>query len=237
MRITSPALQKFLTSRLSPEGAFGLHLTAGLALVLLAATIFGNIAEDVMSADEITVIDQRVAQWFHLHGTPPFTRFLLFITNWHGPLGVSVMAVLLAVYFYRKRARHWLLALIVTVPGGMLLNVLMKFSFQRTRPSFDNPLLTLHTYSFPSGHTAAATLFYGLLASYLVVICKQWGVRAAVVALACTMVALVGLSRVYLGVHYLSDVLAAVPEGVAWLAICITAISTLRRRHAARADQ
>ena len=237
MRSSHPGLYRFLAARLTPEGVFGLRLTLGVALLLLAAAVFGNIAEDVVTGDEITVLDLRVAQWFHAHAAPGLTRFMLFITNWHDTLGVSAMALLLAIYFYRKKAKHWLLALIVTVPGGMLLNVAMKYSFRRTRPSLDHPLLTLQTYSFPSGHTAGATLFYGLLACYLMVVCKRWGQRAAVLALACTMVALVALSRVYLGVHYLSDVLAAMAEGICWLAICVTAISTLRRRHAARADQ
>jgi membrane-associated phospholipid phosphatase len=228
---------KFVAARLSPEGAFGLHLTFGVLLLVLAGGLFAGIAEDVVAADRITVLDLQVAQWFHAHATPAVTRAMLFITNWHDTLGVCVMALLLAAYFYAKRARHWLLAVIVAVPGGMLLNVLLKYSFQRTRPFFTDPLVTLPTYSFPSGHTAGATLFYGVLASYLVVVHRGWGVRAAVAAGACMMVALVGLSRIYLGAHFLSDVLAAMAEGVTWLAICITAISTLRRRHAARPGQ
>jgi undecaprenyl-diphosphatase len=96
-------------------------------------------------------------------------------------------------------------------------------------------LLTLTTYSFPSGHTAAATVFYGLVACYLVRRVPGGPKRAAVIAACCLMVMLVALSRMYLGVHYLSDVLAASAEGVAWLAVCITAVSTLQRRRIARA--
>jgi undecaprenyl-diphosphatase len=96
-------------------------------------------------------------------------------------------------------------------------------------------LLTLSTYSFPSGHTAAATVFYGLLACYLLRRVQAWPARAAIVAACCLMVGLVALSRMYLGVHYLSDVLAATLEGAAWLATCITAVSTLQRRRHARA--
>jgi undecaprenyl-diphosphatase len=96
-------------------------------------------------------------------------------------------------------------------------------------------LLTLSTYSFPSGHTAAATVFYGLLACYLLRRVQAWPARAAIAAACCLMVALVALSRMYLGVHYLSDVLAASAEGAAWLATCITAVSTLQRRRVNRA--
>jgi undecaprenyl-diphosphatase len=82
----------------------------------------------------------------------------------------------------------------------------------------------------------AATLFYGLIAAYFVCLTSRWKTRLLIVAVACVMVGLVGLSRMYLGVHYLSDVLAAIAEGCGWLAVCITGVSTLRRRRAARAS-
>ncbi|WP_307731059.1 phosphatase PAP2 family protein [Pseudoduganella chitinolytica] len=115
--------------------------------------------------------------------------------------------------------------------------MLLKHVYQRARPVFDEPFLTLATYSFPSGHTAAATLFYGLLASYVVTTNPSWRMRMAAVAGAVCMVLLVALSRVYLGAHFVSDVLAAMAESLAWLAICITSVSTLRRRRAARKEQ
>jgi membrane-associated phospholipid phosphatase len=117
------------------------------------------------------------------------------------------------------------------------LNVLLKYTYMRARPSFDDAILTLATYSFPSGHTAAATLLYGIIAAYLVCLTPRFGLRGAIVAGAVLMVALVGASRVYLGVHYASDVLAAVVESCGWLAVCITASSTLRRRRSARSDR
>jgi undecaprenyl-diphosphatase len=144
------------------------------------------------------------------------------------------MAALLALWFWRRRAHYWLIVCLIAVPGGMLLNVALKHVFRRVRPSFDDPLLSLVTYSFPSGHTAAATVFYGLLACYLVRRTQAWRVRVLIVAGAVAMVILVALSRMYLGVHYLSDVLAAAAEGAAWLAICVTAVSTLHRRRLAR---
>jgi membrane-associated phospholipid phosphatase len=229
-----PRLHRFTAARLSPDGQFGWHLTAGVALMLLAAWVFAGIAEDVVTNDSITVLDVHLAHWFHAHATPGFTRAMLLVTHMHSVPGIAVLTLPLAVWMYRKGAHDWLLALAVAVPGGMLLNVLMKYTFQRSRPRFDEPLLQLSTYSFPSGHTAAATLLYGLLACYLFRQVHSWGGRIAIAVAACAMVALVGLSRMYLGVHYLSDVLAAVAEGCAWLAICITAVSTLRRRRAAR---
>ncbi len=230
-----PRLRDFALARLSPEGAFGLHLTIGIALLMLAAWIFGDIAEDVVTHDDITVVDVWLSNWFHTHKNSPWTPFMLFITHAHNTVGVLTMFVLLALWLRWKQAHYWLLTLVLAVPGGMLLNVLLKIIFQRARPSFEEPLLTLATYSFPSGHTMAATVLYGVMAAYIVWTARRWKIGIAAVAMASAMVFLVALSRVYLGAHYLSDVLAAMVEGCGWLAICITASATLRRRRAARA--
>ena len=223
-------LRAFVFARLSPEGAFGLHLTVGVVLMLVAAWLFGNIAADVVSHDDITLLDAWLANWFHGHKHSGWTPFMLFITHMHNTLGILLMVGLFALYLHRRKAHYWLLTVFVTVPGGMLLNVMLKYTFQRARPHFDEPLLTLATYSFPSGHTAGATLLYGVIAAWLICQCRGWLARGAVLALAGCMAGLVGLSRIYLGAHYLSDVLAALVVGCGWLAVSITAISSLRRR-------
>ena len=226
---------RFIEARLTPGGEFGLHLTAGMAVLILSGYVFHELAEAVMGQDTITVLDAQVANWFNANAVEPYTSVMLVFTHWHSVAGMIVMVAALAVYFWRAQARYWLLALMFAVPGGMVLNVALKYLFQRSRPSFEDPLLTLTTYSFPSGHTTAATCFYGLLACYLVIARPGWNVRLGTVALCTVMVLLVAFSRVYLGAHFVSDVLAAMAESIAWLAVCITAISTLRRRHEGRA--
>jgi membrane-associated phospholipid phosphatase len=228
------SLTAFLRARFSPEGYLGLHLTVGALLLVVAGWLFGIIAEDVASADTITVLDLNVAHWFHAHANPALTEFTLFITDIHGVLGITVLSVLTELVFIWKREWYWLLALAVSVAGGMLINVLVKYAFHRARPSFDDPLLTLTTYSFPSGHTAGSMLFYGVLTAYLVCHIRSWRWRIPVVVIAVLIVIAVGTSRIYLGAHYLSDVLAAVAESIAWLALSLTTVSTLRRRKEAR---
>jgi undecaprenyl-diphosphatase len=129
-----------------------------------------------------------------------------------------------------NRDWFWLLAVAITVPGGTLLNAMMKLAFHRTRPQFDDAVVALTTYSFPSGHTAGATMFYGILAAYLVTHVRQWRWRVLIVLCAFLTVVLVALSRLYLGAHFLTDVLAGFAEGIAWLALCLTASHTLRQR-------
>jgi undecaprenyl-diphosphatase len=234
MKNTFPRLYRLVAARFAPDGAFGLHLTVGLALLCLAAWTFGEIASDVVAHAKITVVDLRLANWFHLHTGSAWTPLMLFITHWHAPLGILIMSLMLGGHFRARRAWYWLASLVLAVPGGLLLNVLLKYIFQRARPSFDDPLLTLDSFSFPSGHTSGAVLFYGVLAAYLVCNSASWRLRLMQTGAALVMVVLVALSRIYLGAHYLSDVLAAAAVSCAWLAICITAVSTLRRRRAVR---
>ena len=231
MKDSFPRLPPYLATRFSRSDPFGLYLTAGVAVLLLAAWVFGLIAGDMAAQTGLGALDAPVARWLHARLHSRWTPFMLFITHWHQPAGVLAMAALVGGWFYRQGLRYWLLALLLSVPGGMILNVLIKYTFHRARPSFDDPLITLASYSFPSGHTAGATFFYGLLAAFAVRSSKRWGARAAALAGAVAMVALVAFSRIYLGAHYLSDVLAAVAEGCAWLAMCITAVSALRRRN------
>lgn len=229
-------VNRWIAARLTPGEETGLHLTAGVLLMLFMGWAFAEIAEEVIEGEELTVLDAQLSTWVFQNHHPWLTGFMFFITHWHSPLGVMAMSAALAAWMWRRREHYWLAALALTVPVGMLLNILLKYLFQRERPQFEEPLLTLATYSFPSGHTSGATLFYGLLVAYLVRSThskRGWAMAAGV---ACLMVLLVAASRVYLGAHYLSDVLAAIAEGCMWLTICITTVSTLRRRHARLAN-
>ncbi len=219
----------FLRARLSPDGYLGLHLTIGMAAVLLAVFVFAHIAEDVVTNDRLVMFDDRVLQWLHAHATPARTAVFFFVTTWHNTLGILLMTGLLAMWMGMKKQWDWILRLLLSVPLGMVLNFLLKNIFQRERPGFDQPIITLVSYSFPSGHTAAATLFYGVLAAWLLTrLRRAWW--APVVLLAAGMVLVVALSRVYLGVHYPSDVFAAMASSIAWLVIAFTGIGTWRRR-------
>jgi membrane-associated phospholipid phosphatase len=219
----------FIRARLSPDSYLGLQLTVGAVVLTGFAWLFGGIAEDVVTGDPLTVIDVQVAQWFHSHAAPALTRVMLLVSDLNGVLAISVLAALTGAVLVWRRAWSWLLILALTVPGGMLVNVLMKLAFHRARPSFEHPLLVLTSYSFPSGHVAGATLFYGFLAAMFVSRWGDWSQKVMAVLAAMAMIALVALSRMYLGVHYLSDVLAAFAEGAAWLTLCIVATRTWSR--------
>ena len=216
----------FIQARLSPGNYLGLELTVGALVLTGASWLFGGLAEDVVRGDPITLVDVQVAQWFHDHATPLLTRVMLTITHFHDPLPVAGAVVLVAGFLAWQRNWYWLICLSLTVPFGMLLNILMKYSFHRIRPGFENPLLAASNYSFPSGHVAGATLVYGVVAAMLVARIEAWRWRVMIALAAVAMVLLVALTRLYLGVHYLSDVLAAFAEGLAWLTLCLTGMNT-----------
>lgn len=207
----------------------GLQLGFGALLLIGAAWLFGAIAEDVVTGDRLTLLDAEIAQWLHERTTPPMTTLMLAVTHLHSTLAISGYAIVAAALLYRRRRRRQLVTLFVSLAGGLTLNVLMKLAFHRARPAFEHPLLTLPTYSFPSGHVAASTLGYGLCVAWVCTRTRRPLWRGLALLGSLVAVGLVALSRMYLGVHYLSDVAAAFAEGVAWLALCLTAFAAFWR--------
>ena len=232
-----PRLHRFAAARFSPEGEYGLHLTAGVAMLLVATAIFAQMAGAVVAGAPITQLDVEVANWLHAHARAngALRQAMVAVTHVHSTPGILALALVAGIWLYRRGHRYWTVALVASVPGGQILNVLLKHTFERARPHFAEPLLELSTYSFPSGHAMGATVLYGFVACYAARHARSWLGRVLPFVLALAMVATVAFSRMYLGVHYLSDVLAAAAEGCGWLAICITGAATLNRRSRARA--
>ncbi len=225
---------KWLAARFSPEGVFGLHFTAGALALIAMGWIFGNIAEAVVTREPIVVLDQGVSDWFQEHGTAVFFQAMSAVTFLGSGLWICCIAVFGIVILIRQRAWYRLLILVLVIPGGGVFNLLLKMAFRRERPIWEHPLLVLDSYSFPSGHTMGATLLYGLAAVMGLYGVRTLSGRVCIVAAGSFLVLLVGLSRVALGVHFVSDVVAGVTAGLAWLALCVTSVETLRRRRVSR---
>ena len=217
----------FLRARFSSEGLFGLHLTIGGAALIGSARLFGGVAEDLITNDPLTFLDVIISEWFRIHATPSITAKMVLVSSIASTAAVLGLCIFLTAFLLWKRRRYEILALALVVPGGVLLNWALKMAFARARPEWGD--VDLIGYSFPSGHAMTATLVYGLLGVFFVLRVRSWPWRTAAVAFAFTLVCAVGFSRIYLGAHYFSDVVAAAAAGAAWLAICLTAVETLRR--------
>jgi undecaprenyl-diphosphatase len=138
---------------------------------------------------------------------------------------VALVSAMLLV----RRERAYAIFLVATAGGGALLNRALKMLFARGRPDLATALSFAQSYSFPSGHAMDAFISFGALAYIAWRQPWSWKARAAVLAFAQTMVVLVGLSRVYLGVHWASDVAGGWSAGAVWLALAVMAFEVLLR--------
>jgi len=174
-------------------------------------------------------IDRGIALWFHAHLTPTFVSVLRGITEFGSAEWNAVVLSIAVVFFIFKRWWPSLVTLIVAVPGGMLLNELVKVLVHRHRPFDDGWFVDWSGYSFASGHSIGATLLYGQIALFLIPLIKSRRGRVLVFCAATVIVTLVGFSRIALGAHYLTDVLGGVFFGMMWLTLCLFTARPFRR--------
>ena len=219
----------WLRRRLTPGEYLGLHLTLGLLAAAGCLWIFGRLAEDVLSNDPRVSVDQAAATAIYGLMTPALTTFFLVVTTLGSMEAIALVSLVSAVVF--GVWRRWLLfgTWVITTGGSVVLVLLLKALFARPRPYFERPLLLETYYSFPSGHAMEAVVLYGMLAYFAVLALRTWRTRAAVVLGTSLLVLLIGVSRMYLGVHYFSDVVAGFAAGGVWLSTCIMAMEFFRR--------
>lgn len=208
-------------------GFLSLYPIVGLVIFAAMTLILAEISEDIINREPITVADAELSTWLHSNATPPLTKAVFVITSLGSTPMVTCIAIAVGLYLIRRRQFYWLAALASSVAGGGLLNKILKYVFHRPRPFFPDPLLTLSSYSFPSGHTMMATVLYGSLAAYLLSRTTNWPKRFVIILATVCLIATVGFSRMYLGAHYLSDVLAAIAEGLAWLSLCLLTVYSI----------
>ena len=219
----------FLRARFSPEGYLGLHLTIGLLVLLAAGWWFGDIAEDVSRDAATRLLDDRITAWFQQQATPRLTTIFKVATFFGSVLFLTTATALSAIALALKGWRYRFLVLVLVMSGGSVLNLTLKHFFHRQRPVLENPLVTLASYGFPSGHTMGSTIFYGSLALIVGYSVPSWRLRVLLACLAAIIIAAVGTSRIYLGAHYFTDVIGAIAISLAWLAFVWTGVETLRK--------
>jgi len=177
-------------------------------------------------------IDSTSAAWVAAHSGPGLHVAMRTISEAHSQPLLWVFAGLIAAYTGMRREYRWMAIALCAIPTGLLLNILLNEVFARMRPPLLAGTPAYDTYSFPSGHAAGATLVYGVLAAYLASRFPRPRPRALIIAGAILMVALVCFSRLVLGVHYVSDVVAGVAWATIWVAAWVTLLAPRRARTA-----
>jgi membrane-associated phospholipid phosphatase len=185
-----------------------------------AAWLLAEPITAVLASPRISQADEHAAAWIHAHAGPAAMSTFLVLTELHGTAGVLALSVVSAACLWRTRWQPIWPLLMASVPGGLLLNTAVKQAVQRARPTWGYAYEAIASYSFPSGHTAGASVLYGFVLLTLWPSLRTPLARAALLLACVAMVVLVASSRIALGVHYLSDCVAAAFEAAIWLAVC-----------------
>jgi undecaprenyl-diphosphatase len=211
-------------------------LAAGIAATAVAGDAFLDLAEGLQEeSPRLHAVDRDVHDWAVHTRTPGSTAFLTILTIIGTPAGLGVLVTIAAVLLGLRKRWRWAAYLGVTCVIGGLLNLQLKGFFARARPDLAEALRDAHGYSFPSGHAMGSTIVFGAFGYLAFRILRRWRHRAAATAFCCSMIVAISASRIYLGVHWISDVAAGIAAGLIWLAAATVAYEAFRRIRMVRA--
>ncbi len=232
---------RWIKRRFSPSEAFGLTLTIGLVFTAIFSWVFGDVVEDVLARDPLVQTDEVIVQFVYSHRDSSHTLLTTLFEALLSPelllSAGAVAGVSLMVLGYRRqgfRLGYSGAVLVATVIGAGVLAELFKLLFHRPRPPASLQLVPETGYGFPSSHAVAAVAV-GAALWYVYSLRPQqswggsWRAKALLGFVVCVLALLVGLGRLYMGAHYLSDVLGGWALGGVWASICLTAAEVVRR--------
>lgn len=202
------------------DKSFSLGFTLSVSL-LIAAAVFCGIC-GILFKQDLLLMDKAVSECIRGFATPGLTKIVIVITHLGSAyVEIGLLLLLSALLLFRSKYVPEMILLAVTLSGAWLLNIGLKAFFQRARPDLVH-FVQVEGYSFPSGHAMVAAAFYGVLGYLLWLNLRKRGKPAWYVAvLTIFLITGIGLSRIYLGVHFASDVVAGFIAGGVWAAVCI----------------
>jgi undecaprenyl-diphosphatase len=208
----------------------GSILFLGLASAVGVSFFFAWLASEILEGDA-GMFDETVRAFVHGYASESLTTLMRFITMLGSTLFLGILFLSVFVIFIVKNWKRAAVLLMLTTAGAVILNFALKVSFGRLRPVpfFDTPLPD--SYSFPSGHSLYAACFYGMLAWLVCARIQNKSLRILTWSVAVSLALLIGLSRIYLGVHYPSDVIAGFAAAVVWILTVISIDFMLKKRY------
>ena len=208
-------------------GALAAFLTAGLLAGLLAAGMFLLIA-GIVTRGITQTTDERVLQWFAQHRTPVLDEIMLDTTSLGSGVVLIMLVSIVSVVLWLTNHRWSVYILLVGVLGGQVLSTVLKRVFDRDRPSVIEMVDQVSSSSFPSGHSMGAFIAYGAVAYMITRLEPPPAFRRVAWIVAALVICSIGISRMYLGVHYPSDVIGGFIGGLAWLGFVAASMTAVR---------
>jgi membrane-associated phospholipid phosphatase len=210
------------------EKTLSVYVALGALVGFVALFVFCWIAEEVVNREAIVRFDHLLTETIRQSAAPWEIRIFRFITIFGSFHVLAPMTIGIGVMLLLLRRRASLVGWIVAALGGVLANVELKSVFERPRPEPLPPFNHILTsWSFPSGHAMDSLIIYGML-TYLSIPLTKGTWRKALVLTSVGVVLSIGFSRLYLGVHYFSDIIAGYAAGIFWLNLCIMGTEILR---------
>ncbi|HEY1528178.1 MAG TPA: phosphatase PAP2 family protein [Candidatus Angelobacter sp.] len=214
-----------------PTPLFEVAVVASLAAAMLALFLFAWLGNEVLQGDT-QHFDQVIRVWVHGFASPGMTRAMNAVSLLGYNVLIAELAIALAVFGW-LRWRRGAVWLAVAMTGSLVLDLTLKYIYHRTRPTAYFGTAP-HSYSFPSGHALCSFCFYGVLAGLLSARTKPLAWRVVIWVVAAALVIAIGLSRIYLGVHYPSDVLAGYLAAAVWVGTVIVLDHVRKVRRSSR---
>jgi undecaprenyl-diphosphatase len=208
-------------------GALAAFLTAGLIAGLAAASVFVLIA-GIVTRGITQTTDERVLQWLARQRTPARDEIMLEITSLGDGAVLILLVAIVSGFLWLTQHRWSSYILLAGVLGGQILSKLLKRVFDRERPSVIDLLDEVSSPSFPSGHAMGSFIAYGAVAYVMARLQPSPGLRRLIWGIAALLIIAIGVSRMYLGVHYPSDVIAGFTAGLAWLGFVAASMTAVR---------
>jgi undecaprenyl-diphosphatase len=218
-----------VAEKLPPIERYGLRVVLFAVAVSLVGVPFGLLLEQVVTKGPLTEADTGVAEWLHerVAGSHVAIEALKVISLIGKPITLGVLIGIVVIWLLRNGARKLVVFLIATSLGGGIVDSVVKIVVGRPRPELDHPVTHAFGKSFPSGHAMSSTICFGALFLVLAPVLSP-GRRRVALGLAIVLPLAIGISRLALGVHFVSDVLGGWVLGMAWLAASVAAFEIWR---------
>jgi undecaprenyl-diphosphatase len=214
----------FLARRFDPRARFGLSLTLGVGIIVFLGFVFGQIFDEVIEG-ETGFVDGPVLRFLAERRSPETTTIMRGLTFLGGSMvALVIMTAAIVVDRVRTGGLRQPAFLAFCLVGALGLSPLIKLIVQRPRPDL-SPVIEVGGYAFPSGHATTSMIVFGSLA-FVLTRRLSWGTDVWIWAAAGTMAFLIGFSRVYLGVHWFTDVVGGWVLGLLWLALAVVVTDT-----------